>query len=381
MTETLLKPVAEASAAAPRSARKPLLPALTGVRTFLAANIMFFHFTPPHIDWIVPIVGHGFVFVGFFLLISGFILSYNYADRIRAVKLKDFYLARVARLYPVYLVSLVVSIPILITEFHVRSRVEFVEGAIMTPLLLQGWSPWLATFWNTVAWTLSTEAFLYAIFPFMMRLRWPVKPARLVALGLGIWALGLVPHVIYMLTNPDGLPTIDRYSYGYYLRGLKFTPLPYVCTFTAGIVLGRLQAVTEMSQRLRAVLAFVAVGGVLGFLYLLADHTPYVLMHGGLLTPLFAMLVLGVTGKNPVSAFFGWKPFVVIGESTLCIYLLHFNMLQMLRDYHVAERLHFAALDPWASYVLVVGFAYLLYRFYENPARKWVLATFGTKRA
>ncbi len=342
---------------------------------------MFFHFTPPHIDWIVPIVGHGFVFVGFFLLISGFILSYNYADRIRAVKLKDFYLARVARLYPVYLVSLVVSIPILITEFHVRSRVEFVEGAIMTPLLLQGWSPWLATFWNTVAWTLSTEAFLYAIFPFMMRLRWPVKPARLVALGLGIWALGLVPHVIYMLTNPDGLPTIDRYSYGYYLRGLKFTPLPYVCTFTAGIVLGRLQAVTEMSQRLRAVLAFVAVGGVLGFLYLLADHTPYVLMHGGLLTPLFAMLVLGVTGKNPVSAFFGWKPFVVIGESTLCIYLLHFNMLQMLRDYHVAERLHFAALDPWASYVLVVGFAYLLYRFYENPARKWVLATFGTKRA
>lgn len=350
------------------------------MRTFLAVNIMFFHFTPPHITWIAPIVGHGFVFVGFFLLISGFILSYNYGDRIATLKLKDFYLARVARLYPVYLVSLLVSIPVLLEEFHVRTRGEFVQGVIMTPLLLQGWSPWLATFWNTVAWTLSTEAFLYAIFPFVMRIKWPSTPGKLIALGLGIWALGLVPHAIYILTNPDHLPYVDRYSYGYYLRGLKFTPLPYVCTFTLGVVLGRLQSVWNATERMRAALAITAVAGVLVFLYVGADHTPYVLMHGGLLSPLFAMLIMGVTGKNAVSGFFGWKPFVLIGEATLCIYLLHFNVLAMMQQHHVARLLHVEPLDPWISYVLLIAFAYALYRWYENPARKWVLATFGTKK-
>jgi len=41
----------------PRSAapaRKPQLPALTGVRTLLAVNIMLFHFTPPHLQLLYP---------------------------------------------------------------------------------------------------------------------------------------------------------------------------------------------------------------------------------------------------------------------------------------------------------------------------------------
>ena len=72
-------------------------------------------------------------------------------------------------------------------------------GVILTPLLLQGWNPWLATFWNTVAWTLSCEAAFYFAFPWLIRLRWPKTPGRLIALLLGIWAVGLVPHALYLL--------------------------------------------------------------------------------------------------------------------------------------------------------------------------------------
>lgn len=374
--------VMEASTETPRAevqkpARKPPLPALTGVRTFLAMNIMLFHFTPSHIDWIVPIVGHGFVFVGFFLLISGFILSYNYGERGASLDRKKFWIARAVRLYPVYLISLAVSIPVLIEEFHARSRVQFLEGVIATPLLLQGWNPWLATFWNTVAWTLSTEVFLYLLFPFLICIKLPEKVWKLIGLGLVLWAVGLIPHWIYILTNPDGLGVVDRYSYGYYLRGLKFTPLPYVCTFMCGVILGKMQRIWNLSQRQRAVMAIGAVGCLLVFFYFLADHVPYVLMHGGLLTPLFATLVLGVTGKNIVSGFFGWRPFVIIGETTFCLYLLHFNVLQMMRDHHVAEKLHYTAIEPWPSYLIMVGIAFLLYHYVENPARKWLLAKFA----
>ena len=61
-----------------KPARKPPLPALTGIRTLLAFNIVLFHFTPPYLGPIRPFVEHGFVFVNVFFLISGFILSYNY---------------------------------------------------------------------------------------------------------------------------------------------------------------------------------------------------------------------------------------------------------------------------------------------------------------
>ena len=126
---------------------------------------MFFHFTPPHATYVRPMIEAGFTYISFFLLISGFVLAYNYAHRADTLKAGRFYAARLSRLYPVYLLSLVISLVMLHMEWLARPHAEFWRGAVLTPLLLQGWSPSLATFWNTVAWTLATEAMLYLAFP------------------------------------------------------------------------------------------------------------------------------------------------------------------------------------------------------------------------
>ena len=59
------------------------MPALTGIRCFAALNLVFFHFADPHSFGLVisPIVNGGYISVSFFLLLSGFILTYNYAER------------------------------------------------------------------------------------------------------------------------------------------------------------------------------------------------------------------------------------------------------------------------------------------------------------
>ena len=49
-------------------------------------------------------------------------------------------------------------------------------------------------------------------------------------------------------------------------------------------------------------------------------------MHGGLLTPLFAALVIGLSGPNPISSAFACRPLLIVGESSYCLYLLHFNV-------------------------------------------------------
>jgi peptidoglycan/LPS O-acetylase OafA/YrhL len=360
--------------------RKPPLPALTGIRTLLAIAIILFHFTPPHLGILFPFIDNGYVFVGVFFLISGYVLTYNYADRARTLVKREFWLARFSRLYPVYLLVLLISLTMVKDEWHARSHAEFWQGMILTPLVLQGWSPSVATFWNTVAWTLTSECVLYAAFPWLIRLPWPKRPLHLVFLLFGLWIVGLIPHSLYLYFNPDHIiGPVDRYSSSQLIRFLKYTPLPYVCTFLTGVTLGKLQHALTLTPRQRLNLAAVSLATAAFFFYTLISHTPYLLLHGGLLTPVFAALVLGLSGPHAISSVFSWRPLLLIGESSYCLYLLHFNVFQLLHTYHVPERLHLAALDPWLSYAILILLALTVFHFVETPARNAILRRYSRK--
>src|ERR1700692_755811 len=121
----------------PATVRKPALPALTGIRTLLAIFIILFHFTPPHLGLLYPVIDSAYVFVGFFFLLSGFILTYNYSDRALTLSKRDFWVGRLSRLYPTYILVLVVSACMLPDEWAARPPSEFWSGVILTPFLLQ----------------------------------------------------------------------------------------------------------------------------------------------------------------------------------------------------------------------------------------------------
>ena len=358
------------------------MPALTGLRTVLAILIMLFHFTPPHPNFLTPLLANAYVFVGFFFLISGFVLAYNYADR-PILHLRSFMVARLSRVYPVYALVLVLSIPFLLEEWTAHSRSDFFLGMLLTPLGLQSWYPPLATFWNTVAWTVPAEFFLYLLFPFILLYLSRAEsllntPLKLCAAVLVVWLVGLIPHTIYLLLNPDHVVgNADRFTYGYWIALVKYSPPSYIWTFTAGVLLARLHKMVEFAPRHRFWLAAVALAG-LGFFFAFAVwRIPYVIIHGCLLLPLFAMLLLGLAGPNPLAAAFAWRPLVKIGEATLSLYLIHFNGFLLIHQYYLPERLHLAWADPWISYAVLVAVAIAILRLYEGPARRFVLRNFG----
>ena len=365
------------------------MPALTGLRTVLAVNIMLFHFTPPLVGILGPVINNAFVFVGFFFLISGFVLAYNYADR-PTLRKQTFYVARLSRVYPVYLFTLLVSIPFLQQEWPAHSPHDFYLGLILTPLTLQGWSPNLATFWNTVAWTLPAEMILYALFPFLLialaaLYRGPLKrfasPGWLIFTFLAFWLLGLVPHTLYLIFNPDHLTApATRYTYGYYLRALKYTPPAYFCTFIAGIILARLHSVLPLSPMRRGILALASLVSLALFFAFAVDRIPYVLVHGAIMLPLFAALLIGLSGPNLIASIFSWRPLVLFGETTFCLYMLHFNVFQMIHFYHLPERLHLVAVDPWVSYLAIIALGFAVHSLVESPARRFVLTHLSPKR-
>src|SRR5690554_5743831 len=90
---------------------RPHLPTLTSVRFFAALYVLVVHFGM-HMFEGTPLEGFatlGSTGVSMFFVLSGFILTYTYAGR--SSKPGRFWWARFARIWPVYVLSLVASLP------------------------------------------------------------------------------------------------------------------------------------------------------------------------------------------------------------------------------------------------------------------------------
>ena len=354
------------------------LNALTGLRCFAAINIVLFHFSNPNwFGFMAPVVNAGYASVSFFILLSGFVLAYNYADRARAGQLDKvrFWKARFTRLYPIYLLSLLLSAGNLHGEYGAHTHAMFWAGVALTPLLLQGWIPEIATFLNTPAWTMSAECSYYVAFPWLASWKRPVRFAPHLAKMACVWCLGMVPGVLYIAFNPDGLAHTDRWSTGPWLQALKFTPYTHLASFVFGVMLATVDEMMPRDGRMRLWLGLAGFSGLFCLLEM-GPLIPYPLIHDGLLMPLFGCMILGLAGANPLSFFFGLRPLVFVGEASYCLYLLHFTLWNLLHDSHLLDRLNLSQFDPWISYAILIGLALLALHLVEKPAqnqlRKWM---------
>jgi peptidoglycan/LPS O-acetylase OafA/YrhL len=235
--------------------------------------------------------------------------------------------------------------------------------------------PELATFLNTPAWTMSAESAYYMAFPWLARAKRPDRVVPYLGKMAIVWALGLVPGLLYIAFNPDGIPHPDRWSWGPWLQVLKYTPLPHLASFVFGVMLANLDEMVGRASRLRLVLGLGGFAATF-FLLWLGARIPYAIIHDGLLMPLFGCIILGLAGTNPLASALGWRPLVFVGEASYCLYLLHFNLWNMIHDSHVLDRLGLSRFDPWISYVLLIAMALLALHLVEKPAqrllRRWM---------
>jgi peptidoglycan/LPS O-acetylase OafA/YrhL len=135
------------SAAQPRQA----LPALTGARFVAAIVVVLFHTVLPRLGedgLLVRLLGGGYLGVSFFFVLSGFILAYTYLHDTSALRAsrRAFWRARFARVYPVYVLALVVAAPLFLKQWILDVwQTERLSGgllaAALSPLLLQAWWP------------------------------------------------------------------------------------------------------------------------------------------------------------------------------------------------------------------------------------------------
>ena len=100
---------ASGASPAPSAAAAPHLEALTGIRGLAAWAVVLFHLRVSLVTvlpgWGMAIAAKGYLAVDLFFMLSGFVLWYNYADRLRSggwAATSQFWWRRVARIWPLH---------------------------------------------------------------------------------------------------------------------------------------------------------------------------------------------------------------------------------------------------------------------------------------
>ena len=350
----------------------PQLKALTSVRAFAALYVGLYHMVKPFTRWgaLTMFMSAGYTSVSFFFLLSGFILTYTHGLEYAAGKgdRKKFWLARFARVYPIYLVVMLWSGYIGRGAFHERVHiVAFVADLLM----VQAWSIRTVAFFNVVAWSLSVEAFFYLMFPFIvLRLR-----ARSLVGGIAMFAACygacLAIAAVGLIVDPkvawsDTLFVPGSHNLVFALRRYPILHLP---EFACGIALGWIYLQSKLSPRFARIATWTSLAAILAALAL-SWHLPFLMLHNGLLMPLTALLVLGLTQRNVVSTVLGAAPFLLLGEASYSFYLLHFNFNEICKGWFGWE-MDIPGLLP--RLLILVPLCIGLHLLIERPARKLVL--------
>lgn len=307
-------------------ARRPVIPALTGVRFLAALSVALYHLSP---DVAASLGISPFYFyensgdpVELFFILSGFILTYTHPEvgGAEAPAIRQFYFSRFAKIYPVYLLGWIVFAPLVYTNLaylHGHSAGLYARMAfygVISLALLQAWTPTTATAWNTPGWSLSAEAVFYASFPFLFTFLKNRSVAVLLSLIGACWVFSVIPTLTLSF-----LPSALRNAY--WLRELvNFTPVLRIGEFIAGICMARLYLSQGLARTFRFdVAAFAALAAAIAVI-VLANH----LLAKALLFPAFILLLYFLArAKGPLSRWLGSKPMVLLGEASFAFYILH----------------------------------------------------------
>jgi len=356
--------------------RRVELSALTGIR-FYAALVVFLYHVPQLIPgmnglsegWLV--FNSGDVGVAFFFVLSGFVLTYNYADvfgeGLSAASYKRFIWDRLTKIYPVHVLTLLIVVPIAI--YSPQLPLDWRALPFHLALLQCFWpspAPAFSDYLNRPSWSISCEWFFYLLAPMAMffalgnRRRWvPVVVTVGFASGLGLF-------LWHGQSETGRLYFVSR-----------FAPSRFV-EFLAGVFLARV-FLRSSGQRLAALSSPAQAAGIVliisGAMY--EPYAAWPLLGGGLLyTPGSVLLILGLAYGHGVFAAHLSRPVLKrLGTASFSLYLIHQPLIRFVRG----VCLFFGwAVHSWPVFgaVLVLMFvvaqtaAFLICYWYEIPLQK-----------
>ncbi len=162
--------------------------------------------------------------VTFFFVLSGFVLVVAYG-RYEKIHVKKFLIKRIIKIYPLYVISLLLPVSILI----MKEKMDYLN-LIINLSLIQSWIPPYPLTMNGPAWYLSDLMFCYITFPIVIGLtKKIVNLSMFYYITLSFWFLTQVMLVVMLNSNfYQGFPSVSHDLIFYF-------PLSHYCSFLLGV--------------------------------------------------------------------------------------------------------------------------------------------------
>lgn len=333
---------------------------IQGLRAVAVLTVFLFHLD-------ARLLSGGFVGVDVFFVISGFLMTgiiLGKKDK-GSFSFPDFYLGRLKRLFPVYLLCVATvlaacallymppdmfnlrnaaaySLSFLSNVYYSKLDTYFGASSLENPLLH--------------TWTLAVEMQFYFLLPllliFLPKKYLPMALVLLIVAGFG-WSYYNAAVLLHKASNYYSLMTrIPEFLLGS-LAALYY-PKP-----------------GALGLRRHSLLAALSLAGILLSAYFFSESTNF--PGFWVLVPCLSTAVLLLTSESAVNRFLGHPALQFLGNLSYSIYLIHWPIMAIVR-YHFDE-IHFS----WATKLMItaatLGLSYLSFRWLEEGTRK-----FSTKK-
>ena len=374
------------------TAKPKTLDALTGLRFIAALAVVLVH-AMKYADGVSAYNAYATNAVAFFFVLSGFILTYVYHDRLWQVGVIKFYFARFARIWPLHVVCLVAAIAV---QYYYGQTGGTTSSLLASHLsMLQSWIPiekWSLRL-NGPAWSISTEFGFYFVFPVLLWLGrkqfWPIALVSILA------TVAMVVGMQYAV-NQAQIGNIHAIDIAY------VNPLFRVVEFVIGMWVGkfylsftksgrfahadgsshsRIAWVKDSCWELLAIgfLIFLFREATMGHLheYLQANRWQvaenWIRKSGGTVLGFAAIVWVFSWSRGFLSNLLSTRTAVYLGEISFALYLIQIPVLTILK-----YEFNGLQLPMFYFVMLAVGLclslAMLLFAVIEMPCRQFLVA-------
>ena len=309
----------------------------------------------------------GYLAVGTFFVLSGFVMSLSYRHSVwTRQSLLRYGAARFGRIYPAYLVSLLIVSPWIVDFLNAGApRVHKAAMLANYGFVLQGWTGNLGVSWNTPAWSLSCEFFFYLCFPLAVT-----------CLGGSGWR---------KLAVVVGLCLLLPAALSYFSVPTIWKPIYRLADFLIGIAIAGLYETLSRTRLWRGgfwLYVPAIVAGVLAVAY--PELAGNRISLNGLMRPVNAVLILGLAlGGGAAARTLAVRWIAYLGQASYSMYIVHIPLLWWYRRLCFDQNQFLPKPAAAVLFLLAtVAVSGAMLRWVEEPAnrgiRRWAEARYGS---
>lgn len=280
--------------------------------------------------------------VVFFFVLSGFVVAYGYSDKFQGEIQKNDYLrfikGRIFKIYPIYIMSLVISAPLVINNLQkigitgIAAIKNIVWKFILSLTLMQSIFPFkgIPHVINGVAWFLSTIFIIYLFVPFILKLN-----SRISKNIKTIVFLLIVNIIIYFCVYMTVwyIEYIKFANYNFYIGYAH--PMVRVLNFTCGILLYDLYSLlikkSEKFKYFTFYEVFISLVAIIWWILGSSFTDKYPVVLAEIINILISIILLFIFSfeKGGVSKILSNRVLFNFGNISFEFYLLHYPVINL----------------------------------------------------